>query len=179
MPDSELIRKYLETKDVEHLRVLFERYESQLLGYLIRILNHRQDAEDALQEAFCKAIRALPKYQETNQFKAWIHRIAHNEAMNLLRRRQRIQDEPEVLERAEAEGGDVASQLIQQEDLQLLDRAIEELPDVERRVVMMRLKSDLPFKEIAKIEGCSINTVLGRMHNAKSRLRTKLKGEAA
>lgn len=179
MSDSELIRIYLETKEVEHLRVLFERYESQLLGYLIRILNHRQDAEDALQEAFCKAIRGLPNYKETNQFKAWIHRIAHNEAMNLIRKRGRIREEPEILENAEAEGSDVSAQLIRQEDQQLLEQAIARLPEAERRVVLMRLKSDLPFKEIAQIESCSINTVLGRMHNAKTRLRAQLKGGLA
>lgn len=174
--DGELIRKYLETKDVSHVRVLFERYESQLLGYLIRLLQNRHDAEDALQEAFCKALRALPDYRESNQFKSWIYRIAHNEAMNILRSRGKVELQAEPIE-SEVSGyaNDATVEMIQREDLEQLEQAIAELPDAERRVVIMRMKSGLAFKEIAVIEGCSINTVLGRMHNAKGRLSEKLR----
>lgn len=177
--DAELIQKYLETKDVVHVRTLLERYESQLLGYLIRILNGRHDAEDALQETFCKALRALPKYRESNQFKSWIYRIAHNEAMNVIRARGRVELREQPVEPEATDLANAATDLIAREDLDQLEDAITQLPDAERRVVMMRMKSDLAFKEIAKIENCSINTVLGRMHNAKKRLRELMEGGAA
>ena len=63
------------------------------------------------------------------------------------------------------------------ERLQALDQAISQLPDVEREVLAMRLQGDLPFKEIAKIIGAPIGTVLARMHSAKKRLKPLLEGK--
>ncbi|MEM0968362.1 MAG: sigma-70 family RNA polymerase sigma factor [Verrucomicrobiota bacterium] len=172
--DSDLIGQYRENGEVSALRTLLERYESSLLGFLIKTLRQRQDAEDALQEAFCKAIKGLPTYRDNQQFKSWIFRIARNEAMNVIRKRGKHELRENVEPTAVEESPSAQETLIRREDAALLERAIARLPEGERRVVIMRLQNNLPFKEIAAIEGCSINTVLGRMHNAKRRLRRQL-----
>lgn len=60
------------------------------------------------------------------------------------------------------------------DDLAILDLAITKLPDAEREVLILRLRADLPFREIAELTGTPLNTVLGRMHNARRRLKDAL-----
>ncbi|MEM7010088.1 MAG: sigma-70 family RNA polymerase sigma factor [Verrucomicrobiota bacterium] len=176
--DASLICRFRQDGDTLAIRTLFERYESQLKGYLMRILSSPHDAEDALQEAFCKALKSLSGYRESNRFKSWLFRIAHNEAMNIIRRRGRTELREEPPEPNDSMD-DASTTLMQREDHQALETAIRDLPETERRVVLLRMKSGLTFKEIAELECCSINTVLGRMHNAKKRLRVALVEEAA
>ena len=109
-------------------------------------------------------------------------RIGRNEAINIIRRRRRtvVAESPEehleadpLIDRRPA----VSEVMEQRERLRALDHAIARLPDVEREVLAMRLQGDLPFKEIAKIIGAPIGTVLSRMHSARKRLKPLLEPE--
>ena len=135
-----------------------------------------------MQETFRKALRALPDYREENHFKSWLFRIGRNEAIDIIRRRRRtiVAEAPEGLS-----GGveDIVSlpgprELIEEkESVQALMRAIALLPEKEKEVVAMRTQGELSFKEIAKIVGAPIGTVLARMHAAKKKLKSLLNTE--
>ncbi|MEM8955255.1 MAG: RNA polymerase sigma factor [Verrucomicrobiota bacterium] len=179
MDEAELIQRFQNDRDLSAAEALLTGYENRLYQYLYRVLGHRQDAEDALSETFGKALRGLEKYEERCQFKSWIFRIAHHEAINVIRRRERVvvQEEPaKILEESGAGGGvggeaRFLERLMTKERLEQLRRAIPRLPVAEREVLLLRMKSELSFKEIAEVTDSPLNTVLGRMHNAKKRLR--------
>ena len=135
-----------------------------------------------MQETFRKALRALPDYREENHFKSWLFRIGRNEAIDIIRRRRRmiVAEAPEEylggVQDIESLPG--ARELIEErESMQAFMRAIALLPEKEKEVVAMRTQGELPFKEIAKIIGAPIGTVLARMHAAKKKLKSLLNTE--
>ena len=135
-----------------------------------------------MQETFRKALRALTDYREENHFKSWLFRIGRNEAIDIIRRRRRmiVAEAPEEylggVQDTESLPG--ARELIEErESVQALMRAIALLPEKEKEVVAMRTQGELPFREIAKIIGAPIGTVLARMHAAKKKLKSLLNTE--
>lgn len=176
--DGQLIARFQDRNDLQAVEQLFQRHQDAVFGFLVSMLKEPHDAEDALQETFCRAIRGLQTYREQQQFKAWLFRIARNEAVTIIRKRSRIslQEDPyQLAETGEADSSDLpVEKLAREEDYQSLEEALKQLPEAEREVVVLRLQSDISFKEIASLMNCSINTVLGRMHNAKKRLRQLL-----
>ena len=135
-----------------------------------------------MQETFRKALSSLSDYREENYFKSWLFRIGRNEAINIIRRRRRtiVAEAPEEylggVQDIESLSG--ARELIEErESVQALMRAIALLPEKEKEVVAMRTQGELPFKEIAKIIGAPIGTVLARMHAAKKKLKSLLNTE--
>jgi RNA polymerase sigma-70 factor (ECF subfamily) len=177
--DSLLIRKYCSEGDGDAATELLKRYERALYQFIWQMLHQQQDCEDAMQETFRKALRALPDYREENHFKSWLFRIGRNEAVEIIRRRRRT-IVAEVPEEYLDEGHDVellpgARELMEEKErLQALEQAVALLPGKEREVVAMRVQGELSFKEIAQIVGAPIGTVLARMHAAKKRLKPLL-----
>lgn len=102
--DSTLIRNYCESGDQESAALLFERYEQGLYHFIWHMLRHSQDAEDATQETIRKAFSALHQYRPDYQFKSWLYRIGHNEAVNVIRQRKRTMafSTPETLTSTES-----------------------------------------------------------------------------
>ena len=173
MDDSSLIDRFCRAGDLRAASELFGRYERELYNYLWQMLRNTHDSEDVLQETFVRALRALPRYREENHFKSWLFRIGHNEGLNVIRRRKRANALPESAPEPASEDS-AAAPVEAAERASALHEAIAELPDVERQVVVMRLQSEMPFREIAEVVGAPLGTVLARMHNAKRRLKTIL-----
>ncbi len=175
MNEKGLVERYLSEGDTMALRELFGRYEDGLYRYLWQMLRHQQDSEDALQETFRKALKALPKYEDRGQFKSWLFRIGHNVSLDLIRRRKRVvgmSGEQEEFLSGEESGP--AEMLEAKERIERLREAVKELPDAEREVVSLRLRADLSFAEISEVLGAPLGTVLARMHKAKQRLKANL-----
>ena len=95
MTDAEQIQKFLRTGDPAEAEALFAPCRQPLFNYLRGFLPAHHDAEDALQETYYRALRALPNYREEHQFRAWLFRIAHNVAISLLRRESRRRTDSE------------------------------------------------------------------------------------
>lgn len=178
MTDAEQLRRYLQTGDPSAAEALFAPHQQSLSNYLRGFLPGHHDAEDALQETYYRALRALPNYREETQFRGWLYRIAHNVAISLLRRDQRHKSTP-ILDELPTPLASARETAANRDDLALLELAIANLPDAEREVLILRLQSDLPFREIVELTGAPLNTVLGRMHNARRRLREVLTESAS
>lgn len=172
METARQIEHYLHTGDPAVAEVLFAPHQQPLFNYLRGFLPQHHDAEDALQETLYRALRALPNYRETNQFRAWLYRIAHNVALSILRRHQRRKTDldPDL----DLKTASRSSSPSDRDDLAQLERAIATLPDAEREVLILRLRSDLSFREIAELTSAPLNTVLGRIHKARHRLKKAL-----
>lgn len=163
--------------DMTSANQLLSRYQRPLWGFLLSLLGHQADAEDALQETCLKALRGLSGYRDERKFKSWLFQIAYRESLTLRRRQKRApvttEDADELESLADAEP--LATVRLESiEARQRLRACVERLPEAEREVVLLRLQRDIPFREIAEITGAPLNTVLGRMRNATLRLRSMM-----
>jgi RNA polymerase sigma factor (sigma-70 family) len=128
------------------LAKIFRSYHQPLYRYCLAIVGSRQDAEDALQETMVKVLRALPGEKREIALKPWLYRIAHNESIDLLRRRR----EGVSLEEGEpAVGEGLAEQVETRQRLRQLIADLGSLPDRQRGVLLMREAAGLDFDEIA------------------------------
>ncbi|MEM7144663.1 MAG: sigma-70 family RNA polymerase sigma factor [Verrucomicrobiota bacterium] len=175
-PDDELVLA-AQAGDREAMTAILTEWNDPVFGFLMRRLGNRADAEDAAQETFVRIVKGLGRYEHRGQFRAWVFRIARNQAALTATRRGRVGDREVGMESAglEALGEEQEDDGVERlERAEALRRAIEALPEAEREVVLMRVDDDLKFREIAERTGVSLNTVLGRMRNATRRLREKL-----
>lgn len=170
--DGRLIAEYRRGNE-EAFEVLYNRYRRQLFSYLNRVIPGRSAlVDDLYQQTWLKIIKSLPTYREEQKFLSWAFRIAHNLAVDSFRREAR-REEVEIDERI-PDNADPPWGRMERETLkQLLEEAMQELSDEQREVVLLR-QQGVAFKEIARIQHVSINTVLGRMHYAVRKLRRRL-----
>jgi RNA polymerase sigma factor (sigma-70 family) len=126
---------------------IFERYHRDLYRYCAAILGNAEDAHDAVQNTMLKVLRSLPGETREIKLKPWLYRIAHNEAIDLLRARRST--EPIDAESLVGRGGP-ANEVEARERLRLLVADIAELPDRQRSALVMRELSGLSYEQIAE-----------------------------
>jgi RNA polymerase sigma-70 factor, ECF subfamily len=177
--DKEQIALYMRG-DVNALSELVERYRRPLFGFIIKMTEGKDDADEIFQEIWVRAIKHIDRYED-RKLLSWLFRIAHNLIIDRARRRKDLVslDQENEHEHALSEvlpgTGPSPADDSGNEDLRLRIRtAVEALPDEQKEVFLMRMEGDLSFKEIAKIQGTSINTALGRMQYALQKLRGAL-----
>ena len=164
--------------DEPSLSILINRHQQRLYSFIYSKVYDRDVTEDVFQDTFIKVIKTLKlgKYNEEGKFLPWVMRIAHNLVIDHFRKNNRMPkfnnsgdfDIFSVLSDGalNAEGELVQSQIVQ--DIRDL---VEELPDDQKTVLIMRMYNDMSFKEISENTGVSINTALGRMRYALINLR--------
>jgi RNA polymerase sigma-70 factor (ECF subfamily) len=181
--DARLLSAYRKG-DAEALGALVEKYRRPLFGFIIRFSEGREDADEIFQEVWVRAIKNMNRYRQKSLL-SWLFRIAHNLMIDRIRRRRPVVslDTP-----ASEDGVPLSEQLagtglgpdglVGGRELGLrIEAAAAKLPADQREVFWLRMQADLSFKEIAKIQKCSINTALARMQYAVSKLRKELAGE--
>ena len=190
LPDGDLVTAYLDHGDERAFRLLVERHQDRIYGFLMGMVRDREVANDLFQETFLRAIAAMQKrrgsYEKQGRWLGWVMRIARNAALDYLRARKKWQDVDSgdeegtsFFERLPDEGPDVTVSLDLSERIDEMRAAIEDLPPEQREVVLLRHESELTFREIAEITDVSINTALGRMRYALINLRKILIPDAA
>ncbi len=178
MTDAELIRRSRDGND-EALGELFGRYQTQLYGFLVKMTRSRRDAEDLFQETFLRIHRMLDGYREQQRFKSLLFTVASNLCIDHARRRKTrlavVEDEHEDFPLAEiADAGPEwkPDRMLESSQLQeLLNEAVDSLPDAQRQLVLLRLETGMTFQEIADLRGEPLGTVLPRMHRAVRSIR--------
>ena len=168
--DRRLVKAYLEG-DVGAFEVLYLRYEGPLFGYVLGMVREREEAEDILQETFLKIMRSFDLYREQGSFRSWLYTVASNLCRDHLRKRSR--HEQLVRERLQvgSDAPDPEVILERSETSQLLSRLVADLPTEQKEVVLLRMRGDLSFRAIARLQGCPLGTALGRMQRAVRTLR--------
>jgi RNA polymerase sigma-70 factor (ECF subfamily) len=178
--DIELVARY-RRGDVAALETLVERYKRQLFGYIVNMTGNAGEADEIFQEAWLKVIRKIHLYRHKNFF-GWLVRITHNVVIDKARRKKpnisldAESDEGTSIGNTLADSGPSPREGIGNEELgRSIAEAVATLPDEQKEVFLLRTQAELPFKEIAKIQGTSINTVLARMQYALTKLRVPLR----
>jgi len=175
--DSVLVSNYI-SGDEKALEVLINRHNQRISSFIYSKVLDRDVTEDIFQDTFIKVIKTLKKgsYSEEGKFLPWVMRIAHNLIIDHFRKSKRMpkfegSDDFNIFSVIGDDKLNAEKQLIKDQitsDLQLL---IEELPDDQKEVLVMRIYKDMSFKEISENTGVSINTALGRMRYALINLR--------
>jgi RNA polymerase sigma-70 factor (ECF subfamily) len=190
--DEHLLVTAAKGGDVSAFEELVQRYERKILRLTTNITRNREDAEDAMQDAFLKAYAHLSTFKEDSRFYTWLVRIAANEALMKLRKRRPNQislDEPiagddDLIPRDVEDWGPSPEQRYAQSELHgILDEVIDELDPDYRSVFVLRDVEELSTEETAAVVGISVAAVKSRLLRARLKLRAKLsryfrKGEA-
>ncbi|MEO8147701.1 MAG: sigma-70 family RNA polymerase sigma factor [Bacteroidia bacterium] len=170
--DNELVASYLKG-DERSLQVLIIRHKSRIFTSIYLLVKEKELANDLFQDTFIKVINTLRSghYKEEGKFLPWVVRIAHNLVIDYFRREQRMPmvrdtEEYSVINNIRLVDENVEDRMVTEQIYHEVRMLIEELPEEQREVVMMRHYANLSFKEIADIMDCSINTALGRMRYA-------------
>jgi RNA polymerase sigma factor (sigma-70 family) len=151
--------KYAKRGDREAFEAIFRRYERDLYRFCAGILGEPQDAQDALQNTMIKVMRALPGERREVKLKPWLYRVAHNEAIDVQRRRRRT----DPLEAAIVDWGTALDERAeQQERLRKLFEDMADLPRRQRATLVMRELNGLEFGEI----GAALDTSPGAARQA-------------
>ncbi len=174
--DAELARR-VQHEDVEAFEELMNRYKERLTRYARRFAGGL-DADDIVQETFVKAYRNIRSFNTARPFSPWLYRIAHNEAINFIRRAKReplaVFDLDVVFPHAAGEE-DVAADASSRETGELLKRFVGELPPKYREPIVLYYFEEFSYEAISDIMRIPKGTVAIRLKRAKDLLRTKLR----
>lgn len=175
--DATLVSHYIKG-DENALGILIKRHKQKIYSFIYSKVYDKDIAEDIFQDTFIKVIRTLKKgnYNEEGKFLPWVMRISHNLVIDFFRKSNRM---PKFDNAGEFSIFSVLSDTslnaensIIKEQVELdVRRLVDELPQDQKEVLLMRIYDDLSFKEISDKTGVSINTALGRMRYALINLR--------
>lgn len=176
-PDALLVKNYV-AGDESALATLITRHESKIYGFIYSKIADRDISDDIFQDTFIKVIKTLKShsYNEEGKFLPWVMRIAHNLIIDHFRKNKKMPmfretEEFSIFSVMSDNTMTIENQMISDQVEMDLKRLIEELPEDQKEVLMMRIYQDLSFKEISELTGVSINTALGRMRYALMNLR--------
>jgi RNA polymerase sigma-70 factor (ECF subfamily) len=163
--DEELVRRTV-GGDTAAFGVLVQRHERRVYNLALRMTGREDDARDATQDAFLTALRKLSSFRGESAFTTWLHRVAVNACYDLLRKRSRSP----LLDRDEVGAPEPPPQRDHADDVGLsvdVRRALLEIPEDYRVVMLLHDVHDLPYEEVASILGIPVGTVKSRLHRGR------------
>jgi RNA polymerase sigma-70 factor (ECF subfamily) len=172
--DDEALALRLKAGDDAASEELVRRYATPLLRYLHRLSGSEHAAEELFQQTWLSVLEHVDRFNPSagGGFRAWLYRIATNKANDLWRSRGRERSAKDGLRLVTDEAvPDASHRLVGSEQEAKLKRALAQLPEAQRQVLLLRYYSELKFVEIAAMLGCPLNTALGRMHKAMQKLK--------
>lgn len=178
LKDDELVALYSEGNN-KAFDILLERYQQKLFSYIFFITKDQKISEDIFQETFMKAIVTIKsgRYTENGRFYSWISRIAHNLIIDQFRTERNentISSEEggyDLLNNQDICEENIEESIINAQIMKDVRRLVDNLPENQKEIIMMRFYRNMSFKDIAETTGTSINTALGRMRYAIINLR--------
>ena len=171
MMDDRALVETLRSGDPKAPGLLFDRFHGVVFGLCFRMMRHRQDAEDVVQETFVRALGGIAGFDANRALRPWLLGIAANRCRTSLRRRSR---RPVLAESAE-ECVDHRPGLADPDDLAgELDRALRRLRSEYRMVFVLFHEQGLPYEEIAQVIDRPVGTVKTWLHRARAELAADL-----
>jgi RNA polymerase sigma-70 factor (ECF subfamily) len=178
LSDNSLVQQFVDGNQ-SAIEVLISRHKKRVFTYILLVVKDHHLAEDIFQDTFIKVIKSLKsgRYTENGKFISWVLRISHNLIIDHFRKEKLLSTTSndnvnvDLFNSPKYSEENIEDKLIYDQitcDVRLL---IDELPDDQREVIMMRHYQGLSFKEISDITNVSINTALGRMRYALINLR--------
>lgn len=164
-------------------RTLVERFERPVYALIVRMVHDAEQAEDLAQETFVKAWKALGRFDPERKFSSWLFKIAHNSALDALRRRGEEplsldapvgpDDEPRELPADPAAENPLRTAL-GREAGRVLEAALGELRPAYREILLLRFGEELAYEEIAEVTGLPLGTVKVHLFRARAELAKRM-----
>ncbi|MDQ7054287.1 MAG: RNA polymerase sigma factor [candidate division KSB1 bacterium] len=182
MTDDQLIEQFL-SGNLHAFNTLVWRWQRPIYNFALRFLGNAEDARDVTQKTFIKAYKKLGSLKDPQKFSTWLHQIALNLCRDENKRRRKHVnisldiDQSNHKDRLEASLMDdftdpSAEKALQQTELQqILQKALERIPEEQRTVVILKELQGMKFTEIAELLGISVNTAKSRMYYGLNALR--------
>lgn len=175
--DAILVNKYINGNE-NALEILISRHKQKVYSFIYSKVYDRDVAEDIFQDTFIKVIRTLKRraYNEEGKFLPWVMRIAHNLVIDYFRKNNRMPkfdntSDFNIFSILSDNDLNAEKRIIKEQVENDVRRLVDELPEDQKEVLLMRIYKDMSFKEISEKTGVSINTALGRMRYALINLR--------
>jgi len=181
--DQQLVQR-VQKGDRSAFDLLVLKYQHRVLKLVSRFVNNPAEAEDVAQDAFLKAYRALPSFRGESAFYTWLYRIAINTAKNsLVATRRRpvdfdldLQDPDQFDRHAKLKEVDTPERVLLTEEIrQVVQGAMEQLPEDLRTAIVLRELDGLSYEEIAEAMDCPVGTVRSRIFRAREAIDKRLK----
>jgi RNA polymerase sigma factor (sigma-70 family) len=176
--DQDLVKRFIQG-DQTSIEVLINRHKNKVFTYIILIVKNQSLAEDIFQDTFIKVIKSLKegKYKDNGKFVSWVIRIAHNLTIDHFRKEKQINTysnedyEADIFNSKKLSENTVEDIMVESQIIREVRLLIDELPEDQKQVILLRHYGGLSFREIADQTDVSINTALGRMRYALINLR--------
>ena len=159
--------------DTAAFSVLVDRYRSQVFSMVVRMVRHRQDAEDVAQETFVKAFSSLNGFRGEARFSTWLCRIAYTTAVSHVRKQRPDRAGIEIDNESDVENTDSDNQ--NENRLLQLQQSLQRLPPEDAVLISLYYREDKPVEEIAAITGLSIANVKVKLHRIRKKLYQEIK----
>lgn len=178
LSDNALVKQFVDG-DQAAIETLIFRHKKRVFTYILLTVKNHHLAEDIFQDTFIKVIKSLKtgKYIENGKFISWVLRISHNLIIDHFRKEKLLSTTSnddsniDLFNSPKFSEENIEDRLVHEQITCEVRLLIDELPDDQRQVILMRHYQGLSFKEIADLTDVSINTALGRMRYALINLR--------
>jgi RNA polymerase sigma-70 factor (ECF subfamily) len=182
LTDYELVEQFINGEQ-SSIEALIHRHKNRVYTYILLLVKNDQLAEDIFQDTFIKVINSLRagKYHDKGRFVSWVVRIAHNLIIDHFRKEKHLNTisndatEVDMFNSPKYSDRNIEEILIGDQITNDVRKLIEELPDEQKEVIVLRHYVGMSFKEIAEQTDVSINTALGRMRYALINMRKLIK----
>ncbi|MBQ4515278.1 MAG: sigma-70 family RNA polymerase sigma factor [Clostridia bacterium] len=174
--------------DVDAFEQLIISYQKKIVNLAYRMLGNMADAEDAAQDIFVRVFRSISGFNEQAAFSTWIYRIATNVCLDILRKKKR-QNEQNTISIHRGEENDEYELPIEDNQpspyeqaqksaaMKALEKALNQLGDEQKMVIILRDINGLSYEEIAEITNCTLGTVKSRINRSRLTLRKLLEND--
>jgi RNA polymerase sigma factor (sigma-70 family) len=171
VPDDELVRR-CRTGDPTAMRLLVERFQSDVYGLCYRMLRHPHDAEDVAQEVFLRVFRSLGRWDDSRPFKPWLIGIAVNRCRTFIGRRGKLPETVDYLAESAATRPEPADGDELHAEIRM---AVDELRPDYRNVFVLFHEQGRPYEEIADAIGRPVGTIKTWLHRARGEILARLR----
>jgi RNA polymerase sigma-70 factor (ECF subfamily) len=157
----------------DELAALVTRYQHRLYRYLLRLVREPAAAEDLFQQTWLRVLQSIRRYDAHRSFEAWLFAVAHNLAIDHLRR-GRLESLDEPPSEPVAADPDALERCLASERTGLLAASMSQLPALYREVLTLRFEEEMKLEEIAEVVRVPLSTVKSRLRRALESLRARL-----
>ncbi|MDH5185610.1 MAG: RNA polymerase sigma factor [candidate division WOR-3 bacterium] len=158
--------------DEDAYRRLLNSYKGRIFSYVCRIVKNYHDAEDITFNTFIKCFKSLKSFDPTKSFSTWLYTIAHNLAVDFLRKKK---IEYEYLDERYPASTNLVKEYEDKQKLNKIDQALYQLAPIDREIVILFHKEQKSYEEIGEILKTPATTIKTRLHRARLKLRDLLK----
>jgi RNA polymerase sigma-70 factor (ECF subfamily) len=142
-------------------------YKGRIFSYVFRMVHNYHDAEDITFDTFIKCFNALASFDTSKPFTTWLFTIAHNQTMDYFRKRK---IEVEYCDELHPSSENVAEEHHKKRKIEQIDRAISQLPPLDRELIILFHKEENTYQEISEILSIPVTTIKTRLHRARKKL---------